>query len=69
MPEAHETRAFLYPKLDAAQIARLEPLGRRRTAAAGEVIFDQGESKRGFFVVLEGRVEIVNPSPEKVLAE
>src|SRR5258708_6512616 len=62
MPDPSEQRDSMFPKLDAAQIARLMPFGRRRSVAAGEVLFDQGDSLRGFFVLIEGSLEIVTPS-------
>jgi len=52
----------MFPKLNAAQIARLTSYGRRRHADAGEILFDQGDSARAFFVVVSGAIEIVNPS-------
>jgi thioredoxin reductase (NADPH) len=55
-------RDLTFPKLTAEQIARLMPIGVRRKVAQGEIIFDQGEPHRSFFVILKGRVEIVNPS-------
>ena len=54
----------MFPRLDAAQIARLAPFGRRRSISPGEVIFDRGSVKRAFYVLLEGRVEIASPSRE-----
>jgi len=57
-------RDVAFPKLDAAQIARLMPFGKARDAAAGEVLFDQGDSERGVFVLIEGSIEIVNPTCE-----
>ena len=57
-------RDVAFPKLDAAQIARLLPFGKARSAAAGEVLFDQGDSARGVFVLIEGTVEIVDPTRE-----
>jgi thioredoxin reductase (NADPH) len=62
MPDPLEHRESMFPKLDAAQLARLEPFGHRRRASAGEVLFDQGESNRALFVVIEGSIEIVAPS-------
>ena len=62
MPDPLEQRASMFPKLDAAQIARLEPFGHRRRASAGEVLFDQGETNRALFVVIEGSIEIVAPA-------
>jgi thioredoxin reductase (NADPH) len=54
----------MFPRLDAAQIARLAPFGRRRRATAGEVLYDRGSVKREFYVLLDGRVEIASPSRE-----
>ena len=64
MAERYDQRDLMFPKLNAAQIARLTPHSHRRSAAAGEVIFDQGQLHRGFFVLLAGRLEIVNASRE-----
>jgi thioredoxin reductase (NADPH) len=55
---------LLFPKLSAAQIARLDALGRRRKVAQGEAIYQVGDTNRAFFVLLEGRLEIVSPSRE-----
>jgi len=54
----------MFPKLDAAQIARLAPFGRQRSAAAGEVLFEQSESVPSIFVLIEGSLEIVQPACE-----
>ncbi|MBZ5626994.1 MAG: FAD-dependent oxidoreductase [Acidobacteriia bacterium] len=61
MADPFGRRDLAFPKLDAAQIARLTPFGRARSAAAGEVLFEQGEANRGVFVLIEGSIEIVNP--------
>ena len=50
-----------YPKLGPAEIERLTPFGKRRSVVEGEVLFDQGDRSRSFFVVLEGSLEIVSP--------
>jgi thioredoxin reductase (NADPH) len=52
----------MFPTLDAQQIARLEGYGHRRTAPAGEILFDQGEPSAGVYVVISGSLAIVNPS-------
>ncbi|HEV3198941.1 MAG TPA: FAD-dependent oxidoreductase [Bryobacteraceae bacterium] len=57
-------RDVAFPRLDAAQIARLMPFGKARNAAAGEILFEQGDSERGVFVLIEGSIEIVNPTCE-----
>jgi thioredoxin reductase (NADPH) len=55
-------RDAMFPKLSAAQIARLVPLGARRSFNPGEMIADQGSAGRSLFVVLEGRLEVVSPT-------
>jgi len=63
MADSAERRDAMFPRLTAAQIARLLPVGRRRRFAPGEVIYERGSTKRAFYVLLEGRVEIASPSP------
>ena len=60
MPETVEPTDAMFPKLDAAQIARLLPLGQERRVAAGEIIFDLGDSEHGVFVVLDGSIELAS---------
>jgi signal transduction histidine kinase len=43
--------------LDGDELDRLAELGRRRTLAAGEFLFRQGERASAFHIVLEGRLE------------
>ena len=62
MADSSERPDAMFPKLTATQIARLLPVGRRRRFAAGEVIYERGSSKRAFYVLLDGRVEIASPS-------
>ncbi len=50
-----------FPRLTAAQIARIEPHGSRRTVAAGEVLGDAGEPVTHIFVVVSGRLDLVRP--------
>jgi thioredoxin reductase (NADPH) len=65
MAESTEpTNESMFPKLSAGQIARLAAFAVRRSVPAGEVIFDQGAVGRSFFVVLEGSLEVVNPSAD-----
>jgi thioredoxin reductase (NADPH) len=47
------------PTLDAAELAFLEPLGRRRQVDAGHYLFRAGDTKYDFYVVLSGQVEIL----------
>jgi thioredoxin reductase (NADPH) len=57
------TRDAMFPKLTADQITRLTPLGTRRSVSKGDVIFEPGTAVRSLFVVLQGRLEVVNASP------
>src|SRR5580704_10986042 len=50
----------MFPVLDAAQIARLKPLGEERNFQAGEIVFDQGDAEHGSFLVLEGEIELMS---------
>jgi thioredoxin reductase (NADPH) len=54
---------LLFPRLDDAQLARVAAFGERRLAQAGEVLFNQGDTSHGIFVVLDGGIEIVDVTP------
>jgi len=54
-------REQIFPKLTAAQIARLEKHGTRCRTQANEVLSEPGDRNRDFLVVLSGTVEIVRP--------
>jgi thioredoxin reductase (NADPH) len=56
--------AQMFPALDAAQIARLRPLGRVRRASPGEVLFERGAMKHSFYVLLAGALELSTPARE-----
>src|SRR5579864_689250 len=60
MAEAPEDLEMMFPHLNDAQIARLTSFGEKRQAQPGEIVFDQGDSQHGVFVVLDGTLEIVN---------
>ena len=60
MPAAPEDLDLMFPHLNDAQITRLTAFGETRHAQPGETLFDQGDSRRGVFVVLEGTIEILN---------
>ena len=55
-------QAEAFPRLTAAQIARIEPRGRRRTVEAGVVLGEAGEPVTRIFVVVSGRLELVRPA-------
>src|SRR5467141_2611201 len=50
-----------FPRLTAAQIARIEPHGKRRTVAAGEVLGEAGAPVTHIFVLVSGRLDLVRP--------
>src|ERR1700733_2733218 len=65
MPEAPDQNESIFPQLDDAQLARLAPFGEQRQAAEGEILYDQGDSSHGVFVVLSGSIEIAGGSSKE----
>src|SRR5262249_44981281 len=61
MSPIDERRAQMFPPLSGAQVARIPVHGARRQVRRGEILFEQGDINRCFFVVLSGSVEIVQP--------
>ncbi len=55
-------REQMFPQLTAAQIARLEPHGRRVRISAGELLSDAGDSHRELLVIVSGAIAILRPS-------
>jgi len=51
-----------FPRLTKEQIHALCPAGKRRATEEGEQLWRSGDRGFGFFVVLSGRVEIIDPS-------
>ncbi|HEY4361369.1 MAG TPA: FAD-dependent oxidoreductase [Bryobacteraceae bacterium] len=70
MPETEQEQQ-MFPTLDDAQLAHLAEFGQQGQAEAGAILYDQGDSAHGIFVVLEGSVEITgisrNESSARVL--
>ena len=58
-PSALDARTQAFPTLTAAQIARIRPVGKLRQVKKDEILFDIGDTKVPFFVLLSGRMEIV----------
>jgi len=54
----------MFPKLTAAQLARLEACCARRASTAGEILLKVGERPRGLFVVIAGTVEVLAPTSD-----
>ncbi len=52
----------IFPKLTQVHIRRIAVHGHVRATQRGEVLVEQGESAKGFFVVLSGELEVVRPS-------
>jgi thioredoxin reductase (NADPH) len=50
-----------HPRLTKEQIARLEQYGERRPTIRGQVLFREGDPSYDFYVVLDGKVAIVDP--------
>jgi thioredoxin reductase (NADPH) len=48
-----------FPRLSAEQIEELAPYGERRATQPGEVLIREGDAQTDFFVILEGKVTIV----------
>jgi thioredoxin reductase (NADPH) len=60
-PSALNPRDQAFPILTAAQISRIRPAGKLRQVAKDEILFDVGDTNVPFFVLLSGRMDIVQP--------
>src|SRR5205807_6419448 len=54
----------LFPTLTASQIERVAAAGRRHKVTQGQVLIKQGDSAMPFFLVISGRIDIVQPSEQ-----
>jgi thioredoxin reductase (NADPH) len=61
IPSALDARTQAFPILTAAQIGRVRSSGKLRQVTAGEILFEPGDTDVPFFVLLSGRMEIVQP--------
>ncbi len=52
----------MFPALTPAQVDRVRRHGRSRPLAGGEQLYDAGAADAAFYVVLQGRLDIVRPS-------
>ncbi len=59
-----QRREELFPKLEPAHMERIKAAGHPRKVNAGEILINQGDTKMPFFVVLSGRIDIVQPSEQ-----
>src|SRR5258706_12209779 len=60
-PAQAARQAEAFPRLTSAQIARIEPHGRRRKVDAGEILGEAGEPVTKIFVVVAGGGGLVPP--------
>lgn len=60
-PSMLDPRTQLFPDLTAAQIDRVRANSRVRTVKAGEILFEPGDTRVPFFVLLSGAMDIVQP--------
>lgn len=61
IPSALDAGTQTFPVLTAAQIERVRAPGRLRRVVSGEILFEPGDMDVPFFVLLSGRMEIVQP--------
>ncbi|MGB8540766.1 MAG: FAD-dependent oxidoreductase [Candidatus Acidiferrales bacterium] len=68
---ALDARTQAFPTLTAAQINRVRAGSKLRQVTKGEILFDVGDTNVPFFVLLSGRMEIVQPglSGEQLVAK
>jgi thioredoxin reductase (NADPH) len=62
-PDPDDPAAF--PVWDTTTLAELADYGRERDVAAGEVLLQAGRATTGFFVVLDGELEVVRPDVDR----
>ncbi|WP_426320767.1 FAD-dependent oxidoreductase [Microbacterium sp. E-13] len=68
LPETPDTNGA-YPRLSDEQIMRLRPYGHPQRLAKGAMLFCAGDRDCGLFVVLDGRVRVVqDDDPPRVIA-
>jgi formate hydrogenlyase transcriptional activator len=61
LPSALDARTQAFPVLSVSQIDRIRSCGRSRHVAAGDILFEPGNENVPFYVLLSGRMEIVQP--------
>lgn len=61
-PLSPERREQLFPKLSQAQMERVAAVGCRHHVAKDQILINQGDAAAPFFVVISGRLDIVQPT-------
>lgn len=51
-----------FPTLTAQQIERLQKYGQRKPVRSGDLLFEQGDANVSFYVLLDGTMDIVQPT-------
>ena len=59
LPSALDARTQAFPVLSVSQIDRIRSCSRSRHVAAGDILFEPGDENVPFYVLLSGRMEIV----------
>ena len=62
--DPYERQAQTFPKLTAQQIERAKAFGCVQDLPKGTVLFERGQRTVDFFIVLEGHIEIYEPTPD-----
>jgi thioredoxin reductase (NADPH) len=61
IPSALDANTQAFPTLTVAQIDRIRPLATPRNVKIGDILFEPNDTSVPFFVLLSGRMEIVQP--------
>ncbi len=71
VPSALDARTQSFPVLTAAQIDRVRSVGTLRTVKTGDILFEPEDTNIPFFVLLSGRMEIMQPecTGERLIAK
>jgi len=64
LPSALDARTQAFPVLSVSQIERIRSCSRSRQVAAGDILFEPGDENVPFYVLLSGRMEIVQPDSQ-----
>ena len=61
LPSALDPKTQAFPHLSDEQIDRIRPSGHVRNVQPGDILFSPGDTNVSFYVLLSGRLEIVQP--------
>ena len=63
VPSALDARTQAFPLLTADQISRVRPGSKIRDVKQDEILFEPGDKNVPFFVLLSGKLDILQPVP------